>query len=119
MNALRTGLLEMLAENDLGFVSRIVIDDLDIVILREGAGSFTFHAGHAVLGDAEQAMILERGISVEGPSGDRLEAWRGRWDPGKKRLVVTASVVYQQDGEEERGSHATFRFGREGGIHKE
>ncbi len=119
LTTLRKGIGELLSRHDLGFVSRIVIHELDIVGLREGRQVFAFHAGRLVMGVGDQAVSLEQGITVQTPSGERLDAWSGRWEPREQRLVVTKSFLHRRKGKTVRGAEASFRFDRTGEIHQD
>lgn len=103
------------ATKNLGLVSRILINDLEISVYRDDALQVTLVAGHATA-SGDSVIDFEDGFRLTTAAGQELTARRARWDNHLNRLRIRGDYRLNDGGDVTTGTAARFALAPEGRI---
>lgn len=104
------------SSTNLGLVSRVLINDLEITLYRGGTLEYTLAAGRATAGSGDREIDFEDGFRLTSSAGQELNARRARWSNDRNRLLVSGDYSLRDGAEVTKGSAAEFILGPEARI---
>ena len=104
------------ASRKLGFVSRVLVNDLELALYRDDALEFTLGAERATAGSSEGDIDFEGNFRMTSSGGQRLAAHRARWSNEHNRLRIDGDYRILEGPAEMKGSGSVFLLGPEARI---
>jgi hypothetical protein len=98
-------------------ITRVVVDDFDIELYREGAEFIRFSAGSATIGSTLD-LKLRDGFSITTGQGDELIATKGRYLRDEGLLKVVGPYTFTSPVGRTSGRNALFQVTDDGEILK-
>lgn len=105
-----------LAAKELGFVSRVVVRHLDLIVLEDGQPFCTLEAGGASVGLEPALVRFSDGVTVTGRAGERLESADAEWRSADRRLVVKGGFRLRDASGLHAGRGGAFRIDPDGAL---
>jgi hypothetical protein len=101
----------------IGFVTRVVARDVDLVVEEIGAAPWRVRAGRIDLGTGAGGVRLAGGFEVAGPDGSVLRGTQARWDTRADTLAVAGSHEWTDSSGRRRGGQGgRFEIDRSRGV---
>ena len=92
---------------ELGFISRVRINNLEIAGFKNGQEEWTLFANRAEMGIQQKHMALKEGVSLTNKAGQRLATPKLEWLEDRKVFYAPGSYILK-DSRGERASANTF-----------
>ncbi len=107
---------QMLSQADLGIVSRVLMEDLELTLLNDRATVFSLSTRKAEIAMAEPVVELSQGFRLISANGDRLRAHRARWEVQRQIFDVDGPYLLTTAAGPAYGSGRIFRVDPSGAI---
>ena len=107
---------QMLSQANLGFVSRVLMEDLELTMLNDRVEVFSLSARKAEIAMAEPVVEMSQGFRLLSANGDRLRAQSARWEVQRQIFDVAGPYRLTTAAGPAHGSGAIFRIDPSGAI---